>query len=94
MVRRLVAPEKLTGMLGVWRALTCPPPDAVRAARRAAGHRHAGLARAWWWVLAAVSLVLAVAVAFGVAGAAGAGQCSLAAGRNGCAARSPRASPG
>ncbi len=64
MVRRLVAPEKLAGMLGVWGAYM---PTATAFALLV-GPLAIGMLgwRAWWWVLAAVSLVLAVAVAFGV----------------------------
>ncbi len=76
LVRRLVAPEKLAGMLGMWGAYM---PTATAFALLMGPIAIGALGwRAWWWLLGAVSLLLALAVVFGVpklppAPAAGAG---------------------
>lgn len=64
LVRRLVAPGKLAGMLGVWGAYM---PTATAFALLVGPLAIGALGwRAWWWLLGAVSLVLALAVVFGV----------------------------
>lgn len=64
LVRRLVAPERLAGMLGLWGSYM---PVATAAALLAGPWALQALGwRGWWWALAAVAFVLAAAVAAGV----------------------------
>lgn len=64
LVRRLVAPQRLAGMLGLWGTYM---PLATALALLAGPWALAAVGwRGWWWALAAVAFVLAGAVAAGV----------------------------